>query len=87
MYGDVATTSSVQLSSKKTAWTKISINPTLAKWRVLTLTDVADVPCLLSDGTILIGGIVGKDSRVNVNGSARIWSPFPINQSTETASN
>jgi hypothetical protein len=54
---------------------------------VLTLTNMADVPCLLSDGTIFIGGIVGKDNRVDVDGSTGIWSPFFISEGIEIASN
>jgi hypothetical protein len=48
---------------------------------------MVDLPCLLSDGAIFIGGIVGKDSRVDVNGSARIWSSFLISEGIETAGN
>jgi hypothetical protein len=72
LYGAVAMTLLVQLSSKKTEWKNISANSALAEWDALTLADMSDVPRLLSNGAILIGGIVGKDNRVDMYGSTLI---------------
>ena len=50
---------------------KMSTNPELVE-QSLTLSNVAYVPGFLPDGTIGISCVIGKNDRVDVNGSTRI---------------